>query len=297
MSTEHRFTFSRLACEWRQPRRALRAVLPVVTAAMLAVSCGRPKAAARPLPPLSVAKTLVRSNSAFREGVSIRIPREISVEPKFGEGAAEAFAASLGKDVLEAEVLRSLSPSVAAMQDASILRVNDSPISEQFNVAGAADIGMRTNTSTLSTPGYQRSRRYWRHYLRIEPVDLLTEDWIPDPGVDEADETMTTARVVRTPGWRATIARRELVAVDSMYYDGDALSISYRWRWAPSAIGAPFVSSDTLAVDRPASTPAAGAPLVSAVQHRAMLSFVRTEDGWVPRGVPLATNTSGPPSP
>jgi hypothetical protein len=288
MSTEHPSSRSR-------PHPVPRAVFSLVGAATLFVSCAKPKPAERPLPPQSVAKTLVRSSNTFREGVSIRIPREISIEPRFGQGAAEAFASSFGRDVLAAEVLRSLSPSVAAMQDASVVRVSDSPIPEQFNTDAPADIGIRANTSTLSMPGYQRSHRYWRHYLRIEPVDLLTEDWIPDSGVDEADETMTTARVIRTPGWRATIARRELVAVDSMYYEGEALSILYRWRWAPSPIGAPFVS-DTLAADRTVSD-AAGAPMLSSASHRDLLSFVRTEDGWVARRGPVASSAAGPSTP
>jgi hypothetical protein len=251
------------------------------------VACKRTQSATRPFPPTSVAKTIVASTSEFREGLGIRIPREIAIEPKFGEGAAAAFAASLGRDVLDTAVLRAVSPAVAAMQDAQVVQVNDSPISEQFNVDAPVDL--RAATSLLSAAGNQRARRYWRHYLRVEPVDATTEDWISEPGDNQADETMATARVVRTPGWRAIIARRAVVAIDSMSWTGDTLSISYRWRWAPSAIGVGFVSSDTLAADRVPSS-ASEAPLLSASPRRATASFIHDRDGWVPKKFAVATN-------
>ena len=273
------------------PRRI---VLAMIAASTLVASCRKARVADRPVPPKSVGKTLVSATSTFREGMSIHIPREIAIEPKFGQGAAEAFASSLGRDVLAADVLRSVSPSVAAMQEAGVVRVNDSPISEQYNVDAPADMGMRASASSLlSTPSYQHARRYWRHYLRVEPADPSAIEWITAPGDNEADETTTSARVVRTPGWRAVVAHRDVVAVDSMYWEGESLSVAYRWRWVPSVIGAPFVS-DTLAADHLA-TGATDMLVLSSAEHRATLSFVKTEDGgWAARATPVATTTATP---
>lgn len=269
------------------------AALALLAATALVTSCGKSKVAARPVPPKSVGSTLVSSSSPFRDGISIRVPREIAIEPKFGQGAAEAFAASLGRDVLPADVIRSVSPAVAAMQDALVVRVNDSPISEQFNSDAPMDMSNRANASLLSTPGYQRARRYWRHYLRVEPTEPSALEWVNEPGDNQADETAATARVVRTPGWRALIARREVVGVDSMYWEGDALSIAYRWHWVPTSIGAPFVT-DTIAEDR-APVGVAEMPVLSSAPRRATLSFVKTEDGgWTLRGAAVATSGTAP---
>jgi hypothetical protein len=276
---------------------ALLAGTTIVALAILVLSLRKAPVAERAVPPQSVGKTLVSSSSAFREGMSIGIPREIAIEPRFGKGAAEAFAASLGRDVLAADVLRSVSPAVASMQDALVLRVNDSPISEQYNVDAPVDMGMRANNSLLSTPGYQRARRYWRHYLRIEPADPSAQEWRTAPGDNEVDESTTSARVVRTPGWQAMIARREVVAVDAMRWEGDALSISYRWRWVPTIIGAPFVSADTAATDHVAAN-STDAPLLSSSRRRGTLVFVKTEDGgWAVRGTPVATNATAAQNP
>jgi len=276
---------------------ALLAGTTIVALAVLIVSLRKAPAAERAVPPKSVGKTLVSSSSAFREGMSIGIPREIAIEPRFGKGAAEAFAASLGRDVLAADVLRSVSPAVASMQDALVLRVNDSPISEQYNSDAPVDMGMRANNSLLSTPGYQRARRYWRHYLRIEPADPSAQEWRTAPGDNEVDESTTSARVVRTPGWQAMIARREVVAVDVMRWEGEALSISYRWRWVPTIIGAPFVSADTAATDHVAAN-SADVPLLSSSERRGTLVFVKTEDGgWAVRGTPVATNATAAQNP
>lgn len=269
-------------------RKFARAAL--LACCMTFVACKKDKNAGRPVPAISVAKTIIGSTSFFKEGLGIRIPREIAIEPKFGQGAAEAFAASIGRDVLDTAVLRAVSPAVAAMQDMQAIQVNDSPISEQFNVDGPVD--MRAATSLLSASGNQRTRRYWRHYLRIEPIDATSEDWIAEPGDNQADETLATARVVRTPGWRAIIARRAVVSVDSMSWTGDTLSISYRWRWAPSSIGVPFVSSDTLAEDRVPANPAE-LPMLSSSRHRATAAFVKEKEGWVPKNFVVATT---PPS-
>ena len=275
----------------------LLAATTIVALAILVVSLRKGPVAERAVPPKSVGKTLVASTSAFREGMSIAIPREIAIEPKFGKGAAEAFAASLGRDVLAADVLRSVSPAVASMQDVLVVRVNDSPISEQYNVDAPVDIGMRASNSLLSTPGYQRARRYWRHYLRVEPADPSAQEWRTAPGDNEVDESATSARVVRTPGWQAMIARREVVAVDVMKWEGDALSISYRWRWVPTVIGAPFVSADTTVADHVASG-FADSPLLSSAEHRGTLVFVKTEsDGWVVRGTPVATSATATQNP
>jgi hypothetical protein len=293
---------SRPPAKRQQPRvrrgiLALLAATTIVVVAIIVVSFRKAPVAERAVPPKSVGKTLISSSSAFREGISIRIPREIAIEPKFGKGAAEAFAASLGRDVLAADVLRSVSPAVASMQDALVLRVNDSPISEQYNVDAPVDIGMRANNSLLSTPGYQRGRRYWRHYLRIEPADPSAQEWLTAPGDNEVDESTASARVVRTPGWQAMIARREVVAVDAMKWEGDALSISYRWHWVPTIIGAPFVSADTAAVDHIAAN-SADAPLLSSSERRGTIAFVKTEDGgWAVRGTPVATSATGTPNP
>ena len=110
----------------------------------------------------SEASALLLESNAFREEVSVRVPRAISIEPKIGEGAAAAFATSLGRDILGVEALRSIAPSVAVMHDASLLRVDDSPISEQFDVDVPVDIGERSNVAALAVPGRQRKRRYWR---------------------------------------------------------------------------------------------------------------------------------------
>src|SRR5262245_24266629 len=294
-STERPLSFSR-------PLRARRRRLPAFRAArfvlfVIAVSiaaCGRTQnRISRHLPTKGEAGALVTSASEFQESVSVRVPRAIAIEPKPGDGAAEAFAESLGRDILVVDALRSLAPAVAAMQDALLLRIDDSPVSDQVGVDSPVDLNVRA-ASALATS--KRSHRYWRHYLRIEPVDLRNEDWVSETGGDEVDETTPAAHIVRSPGWRAVLARRELVSVDSVHSAGDTLSIAYRWHWVPSHIGKPFMSRDTLAVDRVAAN-GSDAPLLSPSAQRATATFGRTADGWAARGARLATSTNTTPNP
>ena len=277
-----------VSTERRTPWRSLLAACTCAVVAVCCASCGGTKSrvAQQRAPSKSEASTLVVESSAFREEVSVRVPRAIAIEPKIGEGAAAAFAASLGRDMLAVEALRSVAPGVALMHDASILRVDDSPIPEQYEVDAPVDIGQRANPGSLAIPGHQRKRRYWRHYLRIEPADLGGDAWEAETGNDEVDETSAAARVVRTPGWRAVVARRELVAVDSVRTSGDSLIVVYRWHWVPTEVGTPFMSTDTLVADRVGVNNEA--PLLTTTEHRDIASFVRTRVGWAPRR-PAAT--------
>lgn len=294
-STERPLSFSRSLRARRRRLRALRAgpFLLLVVAASIA-SCGRsPSRISRHVPTKSEAGALVSSASEFQESASVRVPRAIAIEPKPGDGAAEAFAESLGRDILVVDALRSLAPAVAAMQDAMLLRVDDSPVSDQVGVDAPVDLNVRAASALAAS---KRSHRYWRHYVRIEPVDLRNEDWISETGGDEVDETTTAAHVVRSPGWRAILARRELVSVDSVHSAGDTLSIAYRWHWVPSHIGKPFMSRDPLAVDRVAMN-GSDAPVLSPSAQRATATFVRTADGWAARSARLATSTNATPNP
>jgi hypothetical protein len=285
---------------WRFPRarrRQLvfcRAALTLVTAAPLIASCGRAQSRiTRRVPTKSEAGELIASANDFQQALSVRVPRAIAIEPKAGDGATQAFAASLGRDILAVEALRSLAPAVATLQDALLLRVDDSPTSDQISVDASVDMSLRANALTPPAPGKQR---YWRHYLRIEPVDLRSEEWVSETGNDEVDETSAMARVVRSPGWRAIVARRELVDVDSVHSAGDTLSIAYRWHWVPSDIGKPFMSRDTLGVDRVA-TNGVDAPLLSPAARRATATFFRTADGWVARSASVAASATTTPNP
>ena len=271
------------------------APLVVLAATASMVSCSQtPSRISRGVPTKAEARALVTGASAFQETVSVRVPRAIAIEPKPGDGAAEVFAASLGHDILALEALRSLAPAVAAMQDALLLRVDDSPIADQVTADAPLDLSPRANQPTLA--GRARGQRYWRHYLRIEPVDLGIKEWVSEAGGDEVDESAAAAHVVRSPGWRAIIARRELVAIDSLRAAGDTLSIAYRWHWVPSDIGKPFMTRDTLAVDRIAAN-GTDAPLLSPSLQRATATFVRSADGWIARGVPVATTSASPQAP
>jgi hypothetical protein len=295
-----RISTERPSSLWRFSRARRRhlvfscAALTLSTAAVTLASCGRTQSRiSRRVPTKSEAGELITAGNEFKQALSVRVPRAIAIEPKAGDGAVQAFAASLGRDIFAVEALRSLAPAVVTLQDALLLRVDDSPISDQVSVDAPIDMSWRANALTLPVPS---KHRYWRHYLRIEPVDLRSEEWVSETGGDEIDETNTMARVVRSPGWRAIVARRELVGVDSVHSAGDTLSIAYRWHWVPSGIGKPFMSRDTLAVDRVATNDV-DAPLLSPSARRATATFVRTADGWVARSAPVATRATTMPNP
>src|SRR4051812_3515655 len=212
----------------------------LVLCAAVAGACSKEKATPRRTLAESEATSLIRRTPEFRAGIlTMRVPRSVAVEPKIGESMAPLFAQAMGRELYTDAELQQLVPVLVLMRHDSLLSIQDSPISETYGSDGGV---ARGTVRGILTPEHQRRKRYWRHYIAITPANEVSEDWIADPGTDEVDESLEATRVMRTPGWRAVLARRDVASIASISEANDTVTVRYRWRWQPTQLGAPFVN-------------------------------------------------------
>ena len=248
----------------------------VAVTALLA-ACSREKPAPRRKLSAAEASNLVRRTPEFRAGIlTMRVPRAIAVEPKLGTNMAPRFASTMGREAYTDGELQALVPVLVLMRRDSLLSIHDSPISETYESASSNIFVARGNTQSLVTPEHQRSNRYWRHYLAITPTNEVSEDWIAESGQDEVDESLDATRVLRTPGWRAVLARREVAGIAQITEANDTVTVRYHWKWQPTQLGVPFVS-DSAAADPLA---AQGVPKISRGMFKDEARFLRAPGGW-----------------
>jgi hypothetical protein len=242
--------------------------------ALTGVACRKEKPTPRRTLTDSEATNLIRRTPEFRAGIlTMRVPRSIAVEPKIGESMAPRFAQTLGRELYGDAELQLLVPVLVAMRRDSLLSIHDSPISETYGSASGPTRGV---VQGILTADHQRSQRYWRHYLAVTPANEVNEDWVAESGTDEIDESIEATRLMRTPGWRAVLARREVAAIASVAESNDTVTVRYRWRWQATQLGAPFVN-DSATAQPLAST---GAPKISRDVFEDVARFLRAPGGW-----------------
>lgn len=225
------------------------------------------------------ATNMIGGTALFARELTVRVPRAIAVEPKFGTAMAPRFASSLGVEGLKDDEIFTVDPAVALLWSAQHVTIEDSPISEHY-AGGRVDISHRSARNRVEAALHQRANRYWRHYLKVQPVRAEVEDWKTEYGPDEIDERHASARISRTPGWKAVVARPEVVSIDSIAEQPDTVDVRFRWRWKPTPLGEPFAAPDSLVPAVAAGRDTVRAPVLLEREYPGRARFAKTAIGW-----------------